>query len=267
MPALIPCAVLPLSRGGSQRAFSSGRRRLVRAALCRADGGAGARLAGDQGRAPCADRRAHRIGQDAGRLPGGDRRAGAAGRRERPRRRDADRLCLAAQGALERHPQESRGAACRHPRGAARARACPRSRSARWVRTGDTPPGERDRMRRKPPHIVVTTPESLYILLGSEVGPRHARDHAHRDRRRDPCARAQQARRASGAVARAARRALPAAPCCASASRRPRSRSRTSRTSSSASAARPSGCRVIIDTGHRRARDLALEVPPRRSKR
>src|SRR5215471_8755334 len=39
-----------------------------------------------------------------------------------------------------------------------------------WVRTGDTPPGERERMRRRPPHIVVTTPESLYILLGSESG-------------------------------------------------------------------------------------------------
>ncbi|HUK59893.1 MAG TPA: DEAD/DEAH box helicase [Stellaceae bacterium] len=39
-----------------------------------------------------------------------------------------------------------------------------------WVRTGDTPADERDRMRRNPPHIVVTTPESLYILLGSESG-------------------------------------------------------------------------------------------------
>src|SRR6266513_5484367 len=39
-----------------------------------------------------------------------------------------------------------------------------------WVRTGDTPPGERDRMRRRPPHIVVTTPESLYVLLGSDSG-------------------------------------------------------------------------------------------------
>src|SRR5262249_60484946 len=36
--------------------------------------------------------------------------------------------------------------------------------------TRATPPGERDRMRRRPPHIVVTTPESLYILLGSESG-------------------------------------------------------------------------------------------------
>ena len=39
-----------------------------------------------------------------------------------------------------------------------------------WVRTGDTPAGERERMRRHPPHIIVTTPESLYILLGSESG-------------------------------------------------------------------------------------------------
>src|SRR5262249_50098566 len=39
-----------------------------------------------------------------------------------------------------------------------------------WVRTGDTPASERSRMHRRPPHIVVTTPESLYILLGSESG-------------------------------------------------------------------------------------------------
>jgi ATP-dependent Lhr-like helicase len=39
-----------------------------------------------------------------------------------------------------------------------------------WVRTGDTPAGERERVRRRPPHIVVTTPESLYILLGSQSG-------------------------------------------------------------------------------------------------
>jgi ATP-dependent Lhr-like helicase len=40
------------------------------------------------------------------------------------------------------------------------------------VRTGDTPQAERERMRRKPPHILVTTPESLYILLTSESGRR-----------------------------------------------------------------------------------------------
>ncbi len=38
------------------------------------------------------------------------------------------------------------------------------------VRTGDTPHGERASMRKRPPHIVVTTPESLYILLTSRSG-------------------------------------------------------------------------------------------------
>ncbi len=41
-----------------------------------------------------------------------------------------------------------------------------------FVRTGDTPAGERTAMTKRPPHIVVTTPESLYILLTSEGGRR-----------------------------------------------------------------------------------------------
>src|SRR5206468_1992869 len=36
------------------------------------------------------------------------------------------------------------------------------------VRTGDTPPAARLAMLRTPPHILVTTPESLYLLLTSE---------------------------------------------------------------------------------------------------
>lgn len=36
------------------------------------------------------------------------------------------------------------------------------------VRTGDTPASERNRMAKKPPHILITTPESLYILLTAE---------------------------------------------------------------------------------------------------
>ncbi|HET9209298.1 MAG TPA: DEAD/DEAH box helicase, partial [Thermoanaerobaculia bacterium] len=38
------------------------------------------------------------------------------------------------------------------------------------VRTGDTPAADRAKMLRKPPHILVTTPESLFILLTSEGG-------------------------------------------------------------------------------------------------
>src|SRR5207247_6499511 len=33
------------------------------------------------------------------------------------------------------------------------------------VRTGDTPQADRAAMLRTPPHILVTTPESLYLLL------------------------------------------------------------------------------------------------------
>ena len=38
------------------------------------------------------------------------------------------------------------------------------------VRTGDTPQVERSLLRKQPPHILVTTPESLYVLLGSASG-------------------------------------------------------------------------------------------------
>ncbi len=40
------------------------------------------------------------------------------------------------------------------------------------VRTGDTPMAERRQMLKRPPHILVTTPESLYILLTAEKSRR-----------------------------------------------------------------------------------------------
>lgn len=40
------------------------------------------------------------------------------------------------------------------------------------VRSGDTPVRDRARMTRRPPHILITTPESLYIMLTSESGRR-----------------------------------------------------------------------------------------------
>ena len=80
------------------------------------------------------------------------------------------------------------------------------------VRTGDTPQAERERMRRTPPHILVTTPESLYILLTSPSGPRDAEVGEERDRRRAARRGRHQARRAPGAHARAARGAVRAPP-------------------------------------------------------
>lgn len=46
------------------------------------------------------------------------------------------------------------------------------------VRSGDTPQKERAAMRRNAPHILVTTPESLYVLLGSASG-RQGLAHVH----------------------------------------------------------------------------------------
>ena len=43
------------------------------------------------------------------------------------------------------------------------------------VRTGDTLQKERAAMLRNPPHILVTTPESLYILLTSRRSREHLR--------------------------------------------------------------------------------------------
>jgi ATP-dependent Lhr-like helicase len=50
---------------------------------------------------------------------------------------------------------------------------CPAIRTA--VRTGDTLPAERRAMLKQPPHILVTTPESLYILLTSEKSRQNLR--------------------------------------------------------------------------------------------
>jgi ATP-dependent helicase Lhr and Lhr-like helicase len=56
---------------------------------------------------------------------------------------------------------------------AARGYLCPPIRTG--VRTGDTLPIERVRMLRHPPHIVVTTPESLYLLLTAGKSREHLR--------------------------------------------------------------------------------------------
>ena len=54
------------------------------------------------------------------------------------------------------------------------------------LRTGDTPQAERQRMTRNRPHILVTTPESLYILLTADRPREMLRQRAHPDRRRNP---------------------------------------------------------------------------------
>ncbi len=44
------------------------------------------------------------------------------------------------------------------------------------VRTGDTTPAEKSKMLKEPPHILITTPESLAVMLSSEKFREHLRD-------------------------------------------------------------------------------------------
>jgi ATP-dependent helicase Lhr and Lhr-like helicase len=129
-----------------------------------------------------------------------------------------------------------------------------------WVRTGDTPSGERERMRRRPPHIVVTTPESLYILLGSQSGRAMLATtrtiiideiHAVAPNKRG----AHLALSLERLDALCGRRLLRVG---LSATQKPIeeiARFLLGRRTGSAAKCR------IIDAGHRRARDLAIEVP------
>ena len=89
----------------------------------------------------------------------------------------------------------------------------PRVRVA--VRTGDTTSSERAAMLRRPPSFVVTTPESLYLLVTSAKGRDLAAHGRDRHRRRDPRRRPRQARLAPRAHARAPRSARASAPAAA----------------------------------------------------
>ena len=171
------------------------------------DGAAGARLAGDRARRVDADPLADGQRQDAGGVPLGDRplmfspvpAAGAAVPRP---------LRLAAQGARGGRRAQPAVADCRH-RGQRRAGARRHVRRARRVASAPAtrPPRSGRVSCATPADILITTPESLYLLLTSRAREvlRAGRD-GHRGR--DPRARADQARRAPGAVARAARGAL-----------------------------------------------------------
>jgi ATP-dependent Lhr-like helicase len=143
-------------------------------------------------------------------------------------------------------------------RAALRAQGLPDLEIRSWVRTGDTPAGERQRMHRRPPHIVVTTPESLYILLGSESGRGLLKTtrtvivdeiHAMAPNKRGTHLSVSLERLDALCGRRLLRVGL-------SATQKPIE----TVASFLLGARNGAGCE-IIDTGHHRARDLALEVP------
>ncbi len=103
------------------------------------------------------------------------------------------------------------------------------------VRTGDTPQRERQAMLREAPDVLITTPESLYLMLTGRAQELFAGvrwcivDEIH-------AVAATKRGAASRPHARATRRVLPDATCSGSACRRRRSRSRRSDAFSSARA-------------------------------
>jgi ATP-dependent Lhr-like helicase len=126
------------------------------------------------------------------------------------------------------------------------------------VRTGDTTQADRAGMRRRAPHIVVTTPESLYILLGSDSGRAMLStcrmviiDEIH--------AVAGNKRGAHLAISLERLQALSRGTLTRvglSATQKP-----IEEVAKFLTGARAEPC-TIIDSGHVRARDLALEIPP-----
>src|SRR3984893_12793207 len=131
-----------------------------------------------------------------------------------------------------------------------------------WVRTGDTPAGERERMRRRPPHIIVTTPESLYILLGSQSGRAMLATtrtvivdeiHALAPNKRGSHLALSLERLGALTGRRLTRIGL-------SATQRPIEAVAHFLVGNQAAATGTPDC-TIIDTGHQRGRDLAIELP------
>ena len=126
------------------------------------------------------------------------------------------------------------------------------------VRTGDTTARERRAAARRPPHVLVTTPESLFILLTSESGRRALRDvrtvivdeiHAVAADKRGAHLALSLERLEALVGARAG--------CSASGCRRRSGRS----TSRRAARRRRRPLPEIVDVGQRRDLDLAVEVP------
>jgi ATP-dependent Lhr-like helicase len=131
------------------------------------------------------------------------------------------------------------------------------------VRTGDTSAKQRQALAKRPPHILVTTPESFYLLLTSESGRRMLRTvrtlivdeiHAVVDDRRG-------AHLALSIERLAVLTDHPLQRLGLSATQKPIEEvARFLVGSRSVSEAGQPDC-AIIDTGHRRQMDLAVEIP------
>jgi ATP-dependent helicase Lhr and Lhr-like helicase len=134
------------------------------------------------------------------------------------------------------------------------------------VRTGDTPAAARAAMVKRPPHILVTTPESLYILLTSEGGRRTLQTartvivdeiHAVADDKRGSHL-ALSLERLEALVGRQGRRLSRIG---LSATQRPIEEVARFLVGTGGGGDEGAPDCAIVDVGHRRALDLGIEVP------
>ncbi len=143
-----------------------------------------------------------RIGQDARRLSERAQRSGLRSRRRTAARRSPRRLCLAAEGAERRRPQEPCRAQARHPSSDGRHGAGAVSRDERRSN------GRHDagRARRHAPHAAAHPGDDAGIVVPAADGgaqPPDAAHRAHRHRRRDSRRDRHAPRRAPRPLARA----------------------------------------------------------------
>ena len=137
------------------------------------------------------------------------------------------------------------------------------------VRTGDTPVWERQQMLRRPPHILITTPESLYLLLTAEKSRKILTEvrtvivdeiHALAPNKRGAHLALSLERLEAGTATRPVRIGL-------SATQRPIDTIANFLVGdekgfgASNLERRTSNAPIIIDVGHRRKMDVAVEVP------
>jgi ATP-dependent helicase Lhr and Lhr-like helicase len=133
------------------------------------------------------------------------------------------------------------------------------------VRTGDTPSAQRTAMTKKPPHIFVTTPESLYIMLTSEGGRRMLRTvrtvivdeiHAVVESKRGSHLALSLERLEALVRAEGSRGENPLQRVGLSATQKP-----IDEVARFLVGTRAERC-AIVDAGHRRSLELTVEVPP-----
>jgi ATP-dependent Lhr-like helicase len=133
------------------------------------NGSAAARLAADQRRPGHADRRTDRFGQDlTAFLAAIDALVRESG--DGPLPDETRVLYVSPLKALSNDIRVNLLAPLEGIAGQLQAMGLPPHGIRSAVRTGDTTQAERNAMRKRAPHILVSTPESLYVLLGSDSG-------------------------------------------------------------------------------------------------